>query len=61
MDMGQKLGAVLLRGGDLGHNVAWADAYLRTKWHPYQSNRLATAHQHHRQDRQTGQDRTIVR
>ena len=24
------------------HNVAWADAYLRTKWHLDPSSRLAT-------------------
>jgi len=24
------------------HNVAWAEAYLHTKWHPNPSNRLAT-------------------
>jgi len=35
--------------------VAWAKAYLRTRWHPNPSNRLVTIHQRHRQ---TGQDRT---
>jgi len=35
------------------HNVAWAEAYLRTKWHLDPSNRLATIHQRFRQDRQT--------
>ena len=24
------------------HNVAWAEAYLRTKWYPDPSSRLAT-------------------
>jgi len=32
-------------------NVAWAEAYLRTKWHPDPSNRLVTIHQRYRQDR----------
>jgi len=40
-------------------SVAWAEAYLRTKWHPDPSNRLATIHQRYRQSRQTGQ--TTVR
>ena len=31
---------------------AWAEAYLRTKWHHNPSNRLATIHQRYRQDRQ---------
>jgi len=26
-------------------NVAWAEVYLRTKWHLDPSNRLATIHQ----------------
>jgi len=30
------------------HNVAWAEAYLRTKWHLDPSNRLATIHQRYR-------------
>jgi len=34
------------------HVVAWAEAYLHTKWHFDPYNRLATIHQHHRQDRQ---------
>jgi len=38
--------------------VAWAEAYLLTKWHLDPSSRLATIRQHHRQDGQTGQDRT---
>jgi len=39
------------------HNVAWADAYLRTEWHIDPSNRLATMHQRYRQtDRQDRQD-----
>jgi len=33
------------------NNIAWAKAYLRAKWHPDPSNRLATIHQrHYRQD-----------
>jgi len=48
-DMGQKMGAVvpLLAG-----NVVWVEAYFHTKWHLDPSNRLATIHQRHRQDRQ---------
>jgi len=34
------------------HNVAWAVAYLRTKWHPDPSNCLAAMHQRYRQGRQ---------
>ena len=34
------------------YNVAWAEAYLHTKWHLDPSNRLATIHQRYRQDRQ---------
>jgi len=58
--MGRKLeGALpLFWGGELGpqlpiyHNVAWAEAYLSTKWHHDPSNRMATIHQQYRQDRQ---------
>ena len=59
INMGQKQGAdVPLSGGAVSpsNNVAWAEAYLRTKWHLDPSNRLATRHQRHRhagQDRQT--------
>ena len=56
IDMGRKVGgAVPLSGGDVGlhapfggtwvsikHNVAWAEAYLRTKWHLDPSSRLVT-------------------
>jgi len=46
IDIGRKLGAVPLLGVELGlglgHNVAWAEAYLRTKWHLDPSSRLAT-------------------
>jgi len=39
---------------DIHHNVAWAEAYLRTKWSLDPSSRLATKHKHYRQtDRQT--------
>jgi len=38
------------------NNVAWAEAYLHTKWHPNLSNRLTTVHQRYRQtDRQDRQ------
>jgi len=42
-------------GGALGpylaqHNVAWAEAYLRAKFHLDPSNRLAIIHQRYRQD-----------
>jgi len=46
---GRKLGGVLMcpppfGGGEVGpqHNVAWAEAYLRTKWHLDPTTRLAT-------------------
>jgi len=35
-----------------GYNFAWAEAYLRTKWHLDPFNRLATILQRYRQDRQ---------
>ena len=35
------------------HNVARAEAYLRANFDLDPSNRLATIHQRHRQDRQT--------
>jgi len=55
--------AVPLRGGELGPHPTQcgyrAEAYLRAKFHFDPSNRLATAHERHRQtdcrDRQTGQ------
>jgi len=59
IDMDQKVGAVVLlsvgRGSwdTIQHNIAWAEAYLRTKRHLDPSNRLATIHQHLRQDRET--------
>jgi len=34
------------------HNVARAEAYLHAKFHLNASNRLATVHERHRQDRQ---------
>ena len=44
--MGRKLGSCVPLGeGELGpikHKVAWAEAYLHTKWHRSPSNRLAT-------------------
>ena len=35
--------------------MAWAEAYLRTKWHLDPCSRLATIYRHHRQDRQDRQ------
>jgi len=53
---GRNLGAVPFLERGLG--VAWAEAYLYTKWHPNPSNRLTTIYQRYRQDRQTDiQDR----
>jgi len=37
--------------------VAKTEAYLLTNFHPDPSNRLATVHERHRQDK-TGQDKT---
>jgi len=40
-------------GGELGPYLTQcrlAEAYLRTKWHPDPSNRLATIHQRYRQE-----------
>ena len=58
MDMGRNVGAaVLLSMGSwvpVQHNVAWAEAYLHTKWHLDPSNRLATINQRNRQTGQTG-------
>jgi len=45
LDMGRKLGAVPLFGGSLvpiSHNMASADAFLRTKWHLDPSNHMTT-------------------
>ena len=55
-DMGWKSrGAVTLCGGSWApSNTKWsgrAEAYLHTKWHLDPSNRLATIHQRHKQDR----------
>jgi len=47
--MGRKLGSVPLWGKE-----SWVPIYLRAKFHLDPSNRLATVHQPHRQDRQTG-------
>ena len=33
------------------HNVAGTEAFFHAKWHLDSSNRLATIHQRHRQDR----------
>jgi len=43
IDMGRKLGAVPLWRGisvPIYHNVAWAEAYLHTKWYPDASSHL---------------------
>ena len=56
--MGRKLGAVPLWGGELGPHLTQcgqAEPYVRAKFHLDLSYRLATLHQRHRQDRQTGQ------
>jgi len=42
--------------GLVAYNVAYANAYLRTKWHLDPSSRLATIHQRYRQTER--QDRT---
>jgi len=50
-----KIGGCADFGGSwirIQHNVARAEAYLHAKFHLDPSNRLATIHQHHRQDRQ---------
>jgi len=45
IDAGRKLGAALPWGSWApSNNVAWAEAYLCTKWHPDPSSRLATVH-----------------
>ena len=52
VDMGRKQGLLCpFPWRELGsrHNVAWGEAYLRTKWHLDPTNRLATLHQRHRQ------------
>jgi len=43
IDMGQKVGAE-----SPSNIVAWAEAYIRTKWHIDPSNRLATIHQRYK-------------
>ena len=57
VDMGRKVGGLLCpfpwRLGPFLHNVVWAEAYLRTKWHFDPSNRLATIHQRFRQTNRT--------
>jgi len=49
--------------GEGEHSVARAEAYLLAKFHLDPSNRLATVHERHRQDRQTDRrtDRTTDR
>jgi len=44
IDTGRKLGAVPLWGSwvPILHNMAWAEAYIHTKWQPDPSSRLAT-------------------
>ena len=58
---GRKLGRAPLFGGSwvpIKHNVAWAEAYLHTKWHLHPSYRLVTIYERHRQGRQSTQDKT---
>ena len=58
MDHGPKLGGCAPFGGELGPHptqCCWGRAYLHAKFHLVPSNHLATVHQRHRQDRQTGQ------
>jgi len=53
-DMARKMGSCAPFGeGELGPylTLARAEAYLHAKFHLETSNRLATAHQRHRQDR----------
>jgi len=38
--------------------MAWAETYLRAKWHLDPFNRLTTVYQCHRQDRLDSTDRT---
>jgi len=40
------------------NNVAWAEAYLHTKWYVDPSNSLATIHQRHRQTGHTDRQRS---
>ena len=57
-------GAVPLWGGGLGPHLTkcgQAEAYLLAEFHLDPSNRLATVHDRHRQDRQTGQTRQTDR
>ena len=47
IDIGRKLGEAVPLLGEwslvpIEHNVAWAEAYFRTKWHLDPSNRVAT-------------------
>jgi len=55
IDMGQKFGGCAPYGRGswvpIQHNVAWAQAYLCTKWHLDPSNRLASIHQRYKTDR----------
>ena len=68
-DAGRKRGAALPLSGEgtgspILHNVASAEAYLRTKYYLDSSDRLATIHRRYRQtDRQTDNDsieRTVL-
>jgi len=57
IDMGRKVGELMcpFLGGSfvpIQHNVAWAEAYLSTKWYLDPFSRLATIHQYYRQLRQ---------
>jgi len=59
-DMGRKVAAFLCpfpcgSWVPILHNVAWPEAYLRTKWHLDPSNHFATVHQRYRKTGQRGQ------
>jgi len=61
--MGRILGAVPLWGGEVGPHLrqcGGAEAYLHAKFHLDPSNRLATIHQRHRQDRQDRIDNGLI-
>ena len=60
IDMGRKWWAAVPRfRGELVsiYSVAWAEAYLRTKWHLDAFNRLATIHRRQEQTDRTERNR----
>ena len=46
--------------GSLSNNIAWAEAYLCTKWHLHPSNRLATIHQHYKETDMTDDNSPVA-